>query len=339
MRRRCKIIKAQWNFAKIEVMYGGLTFSLALLGATCGTLTAPAIHAQMPHELRPCTQPHKQEEEIRRPRAGSAQSGSKVYVVKVTYDGAGGLPKPAMERLTSRVEGSNFDIDSDWPGYVAEVVKEAMQDNGYFKATVQPQVGVVSSGAMGDQVWVTFHVSQGFQYRMGEIQFANASVFPVAELRKQMLLRDGDVFDLSKLRKGIEMLTTLYGAHGYINFVAVPDINVDEAHQRISLTMQLDEGRQFRVGSIQILGLGQQSTAQPPKLELKPGMVFNGDMTKDFYEQNKSILPTDASPRKNTTITQDARAHTVAILFDFRDCHKAAKRPLVTGPVLPRRPF
>jgi Surface antigen variable number repeat len=164
-------------------------------------------------------------------------------------------------------------------------------------------------------------------------------VFPIAELRRQVPLRDGDIFDLSKIRVGIDTLIKLYGARGYINFVGTPDINIDDANKSISVLMHLDEGSQFRVGSVRILGLGQVSTAQGLKLELKPGMVFNRDMIKEFYEQNKSVLPADASPRKNTTITQDARTHTVAILFDFRACQKAAKRPSVTGPVLPRRPF
>jgi hypothetical protein len=149
----------------------GLTFRLALLGASCAMFSAPALHSQMPQELTPCAQYHKQEKEISGPRDGSAPSGSKVYVVKVTYDGANGLPEPAKAQLTRRVQQPNFNVDSDWPLYVAEVVKEAMQDNGYFKATVRPQVGVISSGSMGEQVWVTFRVAEGPQYRMGQVQF------------------------------------------------------------------------------------------------------------------------------------------------------------------------
>ena len=194
-----------------------------------------------------------------------------------------------------------------------------MQDYGYFKAAVRPQPHTLRSNPSGEQAWVTFYVTEGPQYRLGQIQFAKAHVLPVAELRKQIPLKDGDVFDLSKIREGIEALTKLYDAHGYINFVASPDIQIDEARQAISVVMQLDEGHQFSVGSVQILGLDQQVSDQALKLNMKPGMVFSHKLVEDFYKQNKAILPADAS-WEDVTITQHARTDTVAVQFDFRGC-------------------
>ena len=72
---------------------------------------------------------------------------------------------------------------------------------------------------------------------------------------------------------------------------------------------------------MQILGLiYDQSPTHVLKLEIGPGMVFSNKLVEDFYKQNKAILPADASPREDTTITQEARTHTVAIQFDFRGC-------------------
>lgn len=317
-------------------MYRGLTFSLALLGATCAILSAPAIHAQHPPELTPCLSRPAVANGIRGTQAEAAEPREKVYVIKVTYEGGNGLPESAKARLTRRVEQPTFDDTDGWPLYVSEVVKDAMQDHGYFKATVRPQVGVISSGPMGEQVWVTFHIIQGFQYRLAQVRFTQATVFPVAELRKQVPLRDGDIFDISKIRMGIDALTKLYGAHGYINFVAMPDIRTDNTNRSISVLMQLDVGRQFRVGSVRILGLNRP--VSDLKLQIKPGTIFHRSLIVEFYKQNESLLPADASPQEDTTIKQNPYTYTAAILFDFRACPKTAKKPVPTGPVLRRRP-
>jgi outer membrane protein assembly factor BamA len=302
-----------------------VTLSLALLGATCSMVFPSAIHAQLPRRLKNCLPYPTLADEIKEMEAETAPRPPKVRVVGVSFVGADGLPESAKARVTHRAEEITFDTGSDWPLYVAEDVKQAMQDYGYFRATVRPQPHTLRSSPSGEQASVRFYVTEGPQYRLGQIQFQHARLFPVAALRKQISLQDEDIFDLSKIRLGIDTLTKLYDAHGYINFVASPDVNVDDAHERISVLMQLQEGRQFRVGSVQILGLiYYQSPTHVLKLDIKPGMIFSRKLVEDFYEQNKAILPADAS-WKDVTITQDARTHTVAIKFDFRGCPQAIR--------------
>ena len=307
--------------SRIPGMDRRMTLLLALLGATCAGLSASLIHAQMPRRLKGCLPYPTLADEIKEMEAETAPRRPKVHVVSVSFIGADGLPESAKARVTSRAEEALFEVDSDWPVYIAEDVKQAMQDYGYFKAAVRPQPLTLRSNPSGEQASVTFYVTEGPQYRLGQIQFAHASVFPIEELRKLVPLRNEGLFDLSKIREGIDTLTKLYNAHGYINFVSTPDVHIDDARQAISVVMQLEEGHQFRVGSVQILGLiYDQSPTHVLKLEIKPGMVFSNKLVEDFYKQNKAILPADASSREDTTITQEARTHTVAIRFDFRGC-------------------
>jgi outer membrane translocation and assembly module TamA len=302
-----------------------LTLRLALLGATCTMFSASLIHAQLPRRLKGCSPPSTLADEIKERTRETATPSAKVHVVRVSFVGVDGLPESAKARVTHRAEKATFDADSDGPLYVAEDARQAMQNYGYFKSMVRSQPHTLRSNPSGEQASVTLYVTEGPQYRLGQIQFAHASVFPLPELRKQIQLRDGDIFDLSKIRAGIDALTKPYDAHGYINFVATPDVHIDGARQSISVVMQLDEGRQFRVGNVQILGLDRQISDHILKLEIKQGMVFSRKLVQDFYKQNKAILPTDASPREDTAITQDARTHMVAIQFDFRGCPQLAR--------------
>lgn len=299
--------------------------SRALLGAICTTFSASLMSAQIPRRLKGCSPYPTLADEIKEMQAEMAVPRPKIHVVSVVFVGADSLPESAKERVTHRAEDIPFDAGSDWPLYVAEDARLAMQDHGYFRATVRPQSHIVSSGPAGEEASVTLSITEGPKYRLGRIQFVDARVFPTAELRKQVPLRDGAIFDLSKLRAGIDALTKLYDAHGYINSVASPDVQIDDAHRRISVALEMDEGHQFRVGSVQILGLDQQVSNHPIKLEIKPGVLFSNQLIDEFYKQNKAILPADASAREDTTISQDARTHTVAIKLDFRGCPQIAQ--------------
>jgi outer membrane protein assembly factor BamA len=79
-------------------------------------------------------------------------------------------------------------------------------------------------------------------------------VLPPSELRKRVPLDARDVFDLGKIRQGLEGLKRLYDSLGYINLTASSDIKIDDDHQSISAVVELEEDRQFRVGSVKRAG-------------------------------------------------------------------------------------
>ena len=67
-------------------------------------------------------------------------------------------------------------------------------------------------------------------------------------------MQKGDVFSTSKLRKGFEDLRKLYGGFGYIDFVSEPDIEPVPGTDKVDLTLNFDEGKQFFVRRIDFSG-------------------------------------------------------------------------------------
>jgi outer membrane protein assembly factor BamA len=132
-----------------------------------------------------------------------------------------------------------------------------------------------------------------------------------------MPLREGEIFSVGKVRASIEALTKLYGSRGYIDFTGVPDTEVDEHLQRISLAMHLDEQKQFRVGSIEIRGLDPNLEARLRSI-IVPGDVINMDPVNAFFKEYQSALP----PRgiDNLRITRDVRTGIADITFDAQSC-------------------
>lgn len=299
-----------------------LTLFLILLGGTYATLSLPAIHAQLPRRLENCLPYPTLREEIKNMQKEAEEEvpHPKVRVDAVTFGGAMHLPESIRAQITGRLEQTSFDNNSAWIDALREIVRMTLEQYGYFFAKVSAQGRVLSSNRAEERVSVTLQVAEGLLYRLGEIKFAKAHVFTPWELRKLFPLQDGDVFNTDKIREGIEALTRLYDSRGYININATPDLQVDYDDQRISVLMELGEDKQFRVGSVEVLGLDREISDHALKMKPKSGDVFNPKLIEDFYNGNKSVLPVDVSPRQDTQITQDARNGTVAIVFDVRGC-------------------
>ncbi len=87
------------------------------------------------------------------------------------------------------------------------------------------------------------------------------------------------------------------------------------------MTLDIEEGEQFTVGSVEVMGLNPDN-ADTLVIKLKPGDIFGQNLIEEFYKDNQSVIPGDASLWKNTEINQDPKNRTAAIVFDFRGCQE-----------------
>jgi len=250
-----------------------------------------------------------------------------VRIERIKFVGNITLPASALEELANSLRTRSFDADSDWMQEAVDIhAREVWQRYGYYNVVVNGESRLLNDDKDHQRVSVTIHVTEGPQYRLAYIRFEHADVFPPQELRKLIPLDDGEVFDVLRIRQGLDALKKLYGTKGYIDFTASPLTEVDERGRRIKLTLDLDEDTQYRVGKITVLGLAPKTEAALV-WRLKPGEVFDYKFYLDFFEDNKSLLPPDANPQLDSHISRDARAATVDIIVDFRGCPVENGRP------------
>jgi outer membrane protein assembly factor BamA len=291
-------------------------FTLLVVAYT--SLCSPPIGAQLPQKLERCLPYPTLAQEIREMRR---ETQRKVTIDAVTFQGSPHLAPLALRQLINSLKQHEFDGDSDWIREFEDTVRGAWQEQGYFTAEVKAEAQVVSEDSARARVSVTVHVEEDQQYRLGDIRFRPADaretlVFPPDELRKQIPLREGQLFNVAKIRDGLEALRKLYGTKGYIDFTAAPMTDVGDDRQRISLVIELDQQKQYRVGRIEVLGLDERKKGLL-KWKLKPGDVFNVELFEGFFKDNKSLLPADASPRDVET-HHDMNNGTLDLFFDFQ---------------------
>ena len=150
-----------------------------------------------------------------------------------------------------------------------ERIEMFYRDNGYFQArAVDHTVQIVDTGGgkfklplikpnkPGKAANIDITIEEGRLYRLNSINFVGVKLFRTPEtlMRPVFQMQQGDVFSTAKLRKGFEDLRKLYGQFGYIDFVSEPNIEPVPGTDKIDLTLNFDEGKQFFVRRIDFSG-------------------------------------------------------------------------------------
>jgi len=205
---------------------------------------------------------------------------------------------------------------------VLDRAKAAWQEHGYSGVQVRADAKVLSSSPVNEQVAVAIHVNEGPQYRLERIAIKNnREVSNVEALRSLFPIKDGDIFNLTLIRDGLDALRKAYLELGHLNVASIPNTIFDEGSQMVSLDIDIYEGKKFYVSRIEIMGLDEPVFQNVLKdLLVKPGDVYDQRLVDLFLQKHASLLPTDASPASNVDLRLDERARSVAITYDFRRC-------------------
>jgi outer membrane protein assembly factor BamA len=102
---------------------------------------------------------------------------------------------------------------------------------------------------------------------------------------------------------------------------ATPDADtaVDDALRTVELVVKVDEQVQYRVGSIEFLGVDSVTREKLIESLPTPGEIFDTAKLDEFFKVNRAILPSDAS-RDDVAVERQNKMRTVRIVFDLRVC-------------------
>ena len=214
----------------------------------------------------------------------------------------------------------------------AERVRDALQQKGYFKAIVQdPKTSIHDSKGFhvpfiqkggGKEVDITMPIEEGDRYRLKEVKFSgNKAVTNTEILRRQIPMKDGEVFNVELMRKGIKNLRDLYGHLGYINFTPVPDTEIDEEHKMVIVKFDLDEGKQFYVRRIEFQGnTTTRDKVIRRELALEEGHVYDSKLWEfSLLRLNQLGYFESLKPEKDTKVEQNNQEATVDLTLKVRE--------------------
>ncbi len=227
--------------------------------------------------------------------------GPKVKVGEITFEGNNVFKPYIVSRAMKNLHGIGIprsiffenifakSYDSTKLEEDQERIELFYRDNGYFQArTTDHTVEIVDVGGgkfklplikpnrPGKDANIHIALDEGRLYHLNAIQFVGVKLFrtPDTLMRPVFQMQKGDVFSTAKLRKGFEELRKLYGQFGYIDFVAEPNIEPEVGTDKIDLTLNFDEGKQFFVRRIDFSG----NTTTRDKVIRRQLLVDEGDV-------------------------------------------------------------
>ncbi len=177
-----------------------------------------------------------------------------------------------------------------------KAIKEVYESKGYSDVKVDYRENLRPNNTEVG----TFAVTEGPKVYIREIDFTGNHAFSARELRAQMdtanyipllsLITSAGVLDKKKLDDDTNRIAAYYYDHGYLN-VHVGEPIVTRIPKGLKLTIPIDEGPIFKVGSVDVAGdLKYPRTELTPLITIKPGDEFRGSTLQhdvltlsDFY--------------------------------------------------------
>ena len=168
-----------------------------------------------------------------------------------------------------------------WPNYYTEEKIEAdlerlrnvYYERGFLNYDIQ---------ALGRSN-ITFLIDEGPQYKIADINIANNSYFSDETLLEGLELKKGGVFYPLKAQIHARKILRKYREIGFVKANVETDYNfIDSDPNSIILDFSLEEGRQFRIGKIDITGNEQTQDKVVRQVlneyDFAPGQLYNANM-------------------------------------------------------------
>jgi outer membrane protein assembly factor BamA len=248
-------------------------------------------------------------------------SGDETSVSEVTFSGFLQLPISDQDEIAASIKKRTYESPDGATDEALEIAKQGWQDDGYLKAQVNGYTTLTDTGVRR-RVALSIHVDEGQQYSLGKITFKNVRVGFTERLRTVFQIQDGEVFSREKIKTGLENLRKAYGQMGYINFVSVPQTRFDDEKKLIYLDIDVDEGRQFYVGNVEVLGMNEPARQEVLKdLLISPGQIYNSRLWEMSLQKLNLRLP-DCRCAENRPLALDEREGIVLLTLDYRPCSK-----------------
>ena len=212
--------------------------------------------------------------------------GEKVKIEKIRFSGNKAFKDKKLAEQMETKARSWYDFIDDSGVYQKDILKLDMfriegfyQDNGYLRAKVlEPRIDVNKKAR---QIHIIIPVEEGPQFRIKSLDVKGDNTVSHDDIKKSLLTKKGDIYNVSQLRQDIVTVTDLYSAKGFAYAEANPITEIDDKARTVSLSIDIDKGKKVYVGKINMLGnIKTKDNVIRREFRLKEGQLFDGTKLK-----------------------------------------------------------
>lgn len=211
--------------------------------------------------------------------------GHSGYISRIVFVG---LTKKEQSAILDLIQTKKYNFFTSWltgrGTYHEEALEQDkliivnyLQNQGYADA----RVNIHTQEDKNSRLEIHIHAIKGEEFHFGEIQISGNTLLTEKQIEDVMLVHSGSVFSPEKLRDSLENIKNLYGKDGYIETNVTYTLHLSHTKPTYDINIQVEEGEQFRIGLIRVLG--NVSTNKNVILReslLVPGEVFDSRRLK-----------------------------------------------------------
>jgi len=250
--------------------------------------------------------------------------GDVLRVAQVEFSDPLAKSDPAIQQGISQIVGKPFSR-SVIESFEFEQIRPIYLTHAFLRVKFAPPTARFEGDPtkpLPDKIYVLASIEPGPAYTWGGVEWTGNSVISTAELDKFVELKTGEVADGVKMEAGWNHATNAYGAQGYLDAKLTPTPHYDDKAARVSYTVSVSEGPQYRMGQLVLTGLSLEGERRiRAAWQIPKDAVFNEGVYDQFVAHGTkeafSGLPFHYE-KIGRFLQKEPQAGTVDVLLDFQ---------------------
>jgi len=221
----------------------------------------------------------------------------RIYVERILFEGNNSFTDKKLKKIMKIKERRMPFIKGTYKEEVLEEdidrIKNLYNENGFIEAKVSKEVEYGEKGLI-----IKIFIEEGKKYYVGEIKFEGNLIFKEEDVRKNVLIKEGEVFNSRKNEESMKNIYQFYSDKGYIKCSVeyIPEIVED----KVNITYFLKPESEYYAEEIKIKGNKiTKDKVIRREIKVEPGNKITGDkIRKSFnnlrdtnYFENIQIYP------------------------------------------------
>ena len=197
----------------------------------------------------------------------------------------------------------------------ALLIADHYMNNGYINVKVGEPVMKLADDQ--ESLLVEISITEGDQYRVGEVAFKGDILYPEHEIRKQLKTESGEVFSRANLRADIGTLTDMTADKGYAFNNVNPQTKADTDRKVMDLTFDIEKGDLIYIERISIAG-NSKTRDKVARRELR---LMEGDLysATGFKRSKQNLMNTGYFEEANVATSKGSSGNKLNVNVDLKE--------------------
>lgn len=221
----------------------------------------------------------------------SITESDKVKVKKITIIGNNKLKDSYLKPLLLIKEAGFFSGMSSSGAFKQEAferdiaaLKFIYWNQGYIEVKVDRPLITVTPDKKS--IYITYHIEEGEQFNVGEIDFTGDLLFDKSELMQSVKIKDNGIFSVEVMQKDIADLQSKYGDLGYAFTNVIPRYDVVRKDRIVNLVFDFEKGNKVYFGTINVVNNSKtRDKVVRRELKIREGELYN-ETRKRLSQEN-----------------------------------------------------